>query len=100
MVKFGEDDPIYQIIMSFLSDLSKNTEKQMIKHIASSNKGGVADSNSLAPVQKSARSFTTVPFLKDPGFVGREDILVQLESEFANPKSQRWASLHGLGGIG
>lgn len=46
------------------------------------------------------KSFSTVPFEKDLNFVGREDILAQLESEFADPKSQRWASLYGLGGIG
>ena len=46
------------------------------------------------------KAFSTVPFPKDPGFVGREDILAQLESEVANLTSQRWASLYGLGGIG
>lgn len=46
------------------------------------------------------KSFSTVPFEKDLNFVGREDILAQLESEFADSKSQRWASLYGLGGIG
>lgn len=100
MVKFGEDDPVYQIIMSFLSDLSKNKDNQRINHNTSSNMECVADPSSLAPVQNGVRTFSTVPFPKDSGFVGREDIMVQLESEFANPRSQRWASLHGLGGIG
>lgn len=58
------------------------------------------DATFLKPVRGSVRTFSTVPFSKDPGFVGREDILAQLESEFANPISQSWASLYGLGGIG
>lgn len=58
------------------------------------------DAMSLKPVRGSVRTFSTVPFSKDPGFVGREDILAQLESEFADPISQSWASLYGLGGIG
>lgn len=81
MVKFGEDDPIYQFVMSFLFGISKNTD-------------------SPASAHKSVRAFSNVPFSKDPCFVGREDILAQLKSEFANPKSQRWTSLYGLGGIG
>ena len=55
---------------------------------------------SPGPVPKTLKSFSTIPFPRDPGFVGREEILAQLESEFANVKSQRWASLYGLGGIG
>lgn len=81
MVKFGEDDPIYQFVMSFLFDISKNTDSPGSGH-------------------KSAKTFSTVPFPRDDYFVGRGDILAQLESEFAIAKSPRWASLYGLGGIG
>ena len=91
MVKFGEDDPVYQKIMSFVFDLSKNMDSQ---------RSGKEDRVSLPPTQRGVGTFSTVPFPKDPGFVGREDVLAQLESEFANPLSQNWASLHGLGGIG
>lgn len=91
MVKFGEDDPVYQILMSFIFDLSKDTDSQIRSQV---------DPTSLNPVQRGVRTFSTIPFPQDPGFVGREEILAQLESEFANPKSQRWASLYGLGGIG
>lgn len=91
MVKFGEDDPVCQIIMSFIFDLSKDMDSLSRDHI---------EPTSVTSVQKSLRTFSNVPFSEDPNFVGRESILAQLESEFANPKSQRWASLYGLGGIG
>ena len=91
IVKCGEDDPVYQKVMSFVFDLTNDSEihrESQVSRITSN------------PVQKNAKTFSTVPFPKDPGFVGREDILGQLESEIANSTSQRWASLYGLGGIG
>lgn len=91
MVKFGEDDPAYKTIKSFIFDLSKDIDSQRSDHI---------DPISVPPVQEGVRTSSTVPFPKDLGFVGREDVLAQLESEFANPHSQNWASLFGLGGIG
>ena len=94
MVKFGEDDPIYQIIMSFISDLSNgmnSLSKPSRDHV---------DPTPVTFTLKSLRTFSNIPFLKDPDFVGRKNSLAQLETEFANPRSQRWASLYGLGGIG
>ena len=91
MVKFGEDDPVYQIVMSFVLDLTNELIIQRDSHV---------DRAMSMPVQKNARTFSTIPFPKDPGFVGREDILAQLESNFANLTSRRRASLYGLGGIG
>ena len=91
MVKFGEDDPVYQTVMSFVFDLTNDPE------IYSESQVGRIMSN---PVQKNLKTFSTVPFPKDHKFVGREDILAQLESNFANLTSRRWASLYGLGGIG
>ncbi len=91
MVKFGEDDPVYQVIMSFILDVGKSTENQIGSHVVPT---------SLNFVQDCVGTYSTVPFPRDSGFVGREDVLKQLESEFANPISQHWASLHGLGGIG
>lgn len=114
MVKFGEDDPVYHVIKSFLFEVSKDTrpEKQS-QHPGYSpasqssplgthdpSKGGIVDSTLLVPIQKRKRTFSTVPFSRDPSFVGREDILTQLEDEFADLKSENWASLFGLGGIG
>ena len=114
MVKFGEDDPVYHVIKSFLFEISKDTrpEKQS-QHPGYSpasqssplgthdpSKGGIVDSTLLVPIQKRKRTFLTVPFSRDPSFVGREDILTQLEDEFADLKSENWASLFGLGGIG
>ena len=91
MVRFGEDDHVYQSVMLFVLDLIKNVESQT---------SGLVEPISLTPVQKAVRTLSTVPFLKDAGFIGREDILTQLDSEFANPISECWASLYGLGGIG
>ena len=115
MVKFGEDDSVYHFIKSFLFDVSKDTYGQRSSHsnptyppasqfsplsTQDPNKSGIVDSSFFTPIQKRARTFSTVPFSRDPSFVGREDMLAQLEAEFADPKSQNWASLFGLGGIG
>ena len=103
MVKFSEDDPIYQVIMSFLSDLSTETNEYINKHISGHNNAAYpqASQTSRQGVQGLAKkSISTIPFSRDPSFVGREDILDQLESELADPRSQLWASLFGLGGIG
>ena len=54
----------------------------------------------VAPVQKIPKSFSTVPFPRDRDFIGREKILTEVRDAFADPKSQQWASLYGLGGIG
>lgn len=109
MVKFGEDDSVYQVIMSFLFDLSKNADSERRVDSTPSNP---SVSQTLSPdpqdsekdhvnsSQKELQIFSTIPFSKDPNFVGREEILTQIECEFANPKTQNWASLYGLGGIG
>ena len=91
MVKFGEDDPVYKVIASFIRDLSSDMDNHGSGHLSPT---------PLIPVQKGGGSFSTIPFPKDPSFVGRNEVLAELESEFANPQSQNWASLYGLGGIG
>jgi hypothetical protein len=50
----------------------------------------VAPSTSIKPM-------FLLPFERDKQFVGREDILSQVEKQLQN---QRRLSLHGLGGIG
>ncbi|KAM0794369.1 hypothetical protein BDR22DRAFT_895220 [Usnea florida] len=91
MVKFGEDDPVYQMVMSFIFDLTYDIIIQ---------RDSYGDRTMSMPVQKNATKFSNVPFPRDSNFVGREKILIQIESEIGNPTSQRWASLYGLGGIG
>ena len=111
MVKFGEDDPICQQVTSFLSSLCNNTNSPKSGHHPSNYPQ--ASQTSLIPhldkatnstssdfAQESVRGLSTIPFPQDPCFIGREDILAQLESDFADPKLQNWASLYGLGGIG
>lgn len=102
LVKFSEDDPVYRIVMSFLLDLCKNVDNNRVGHSISHLEATPTCSypGSLIPFQKSVKTSSTVPFPRDPNFVGREDTLAQLESEFANPESNNWASLYGLGGIG
>ena len=91
MVKFGEEDPAYEKIMSFVLDLSRSVASQENGHLSSV---------STFAVPKSVGTFSTIPFPRDPGFVGRKEVLEKLDAEFANPRSQNWASLYGLGGIG
>ena len=91
MVKFGEGDPVCQTVVSFVFDLSNDLDIQRDTHV-----GQIMS----MPVQKNVRTFSTVPFPKDSGFVGREDVLGQLESNIAKPTVKGWASLYGLGGIG
>lgn len=109
MVKFGEDDPIYQGIKSFIFDLSKNVDSQRSVHSAPTYSPGPQtsppgtqdpDKDCVDSSRKAPRIISTIPFSKDTDFVGREDVLTKLESELANPRSQNWASLYGLGGIG
>ena len=102
LAKFSEDDPVYRIVMSFLSDLCKKVDNNRVGHSTSHPEATPTSSysRSLSPFQKSVKTSSTVPFPRDPNFVGREDTLAQLESELANPKSNNWASLYGLGGIG
>ena len=99
MVKFAEDDPVYRFIMSFLLELSTDTNDQIGGHnnAAYPQVSQALQQRAQAPAK---RSISNIPFSKDPNFVGREDTLQQLESELADPKSQLWASLCGLGGIG
>ena len=91
MDKFGEGDPVYETIKSFILDLTTTIHNQGSGH---------ASITSSIPVQRVVGTFSTIPFPKDPGFVGRKEVLAELESKFANPQSQNWASLYGLGGIG
>ena len=91
MAKFGEGDPVYQTVLSFVSKLTNDLYIQKDSHV-----GRIMST----PVQKNARTFSTVPFPKDSGFVGREADLALIESNIANSISRRWASLYGLGGIG
>ena len=113
MVKFGEDDPICQQITSFISSLCRNTDSQISGHnttnyfpasqtslLVISDLDKVVNPTSFDSTQKKLRDLSTIPFSQDPTFIGREDILTQLESNFADPESQNWASLYGLGGIG
>ena len=115
MVKFGEGDSVYQFIKSFLFDVSMDIDGQKSSHSTPTyspasqifppgtqdpNKSCILESSLFTPIQKRMKTLSTVPFPRDSSFVGREDILAQLEAEFADPKSQNWASLFGLGGIG
>lgn len=104
MVKFGEDDSVYQKIRSFLFDLSMATHvgSHTISHnsLTLHSSGCISPPTLSGPIPKRVATFSTVPFPRDPSFVGREDIIAKLDCEFADPKSQHWASLYGLGGIG
>ena len=46
------------------------------------------------------KPLSTVPFDKDPEFVGREDILGVLKLQFSRPESHKRVVLVGLGGVG
>jgi hypothetical protein len=46
------------------------------------------------------KPFSTVPFNKDPDFVGRQDILQALELQFSQRESHKRVVLVGLGGVG
>ena len=97
MVKFAEDDPVYQVIKSFLLDLSTDANDQIsgYNNVAYLQASQTSRQGARGPTK---RRISTIPFSKDPNFVGREDILEQLESEVADPRSQLWASLCGGGG--
>ena len=115
MVKFGEDNSAYRTILSFMWDISTSTDSQAngrsnsdysrALHISppatSDPVAGYSVNSALSPPAGTrTKVLSNVPFPQDPSFVGRKDILEQLESEFRDPTSGSWASLHGLGGIG
>lgn len=43
---------------------------------------------------------STVPFNRDPDFIGRQDILKALQSKFSQQESHKRVVLVGLGGVG
>ena len=43
---------------------------------------------------------STVPFNRDPDFIGRQDILKALQSKFSQRESHKRVVLVGLGGVG
>ena len=109
MVKYAEIDSAYDIIKSFLFDLSENADTQRSVHKIHTYSRALQnlplssqdpDRDSVGPIDKRSSTFSTIPFPRDPCFVGREDILAQLDAELEDLKSQNWASLYGLGGIG
>ena len=115
MVKFGEDDHNYKAVITFISNLCRNMNSQisdsntticppasqtspLYTHEPNTNR--FLGSNTLESARKRVGNVSTIPFSRDLNFVGREDILAQLQFEFADPIAQNWASLYGLGGIG
>ncbi len=56
----------------------------------------VADLSNLE-LSTSIKPIFSVPFERDKQFIGREDIIAQIEEQF---RTQHRVSLYGLGGIG
>lgn len=52
---------------------------------------------STPSLPQSTSAVSTIPFVRDPGFVGREEILHKIDAVFS---SQQRAALVGIGGIG
>ncbi|KAH8648162.1 P-loop containing nucleoside triphosphate hydrolase protein [Tricladium varicosporioides] len=57
------------------------------------------DKRSRIPILQK-KPLSTVPFDKDPDFVGRQDILEALELQFSQRESHKRVVLVGLGGVG
>jgi hypothetical protein len=53
----------------------------------------------LAPAQQKT-PLSTVPFNRDPDFIGRRDILIALDLKFSQRESHKRVVLVGLGGVG
>ena len=53
----------------------------------------------LAPAWRKT-PLSTIPFNRDPDFVGRQDILMALELKFSQRESHKRVVLVGLGGVG
>ena len=66
---------------------------------SSSSRIGQANTLDLvSPPQAPPKPFSTVPFRRDPDFVGRGDILAQIQERCSQPAGR--AALVGLGGVG
>jgi hypothetical protein len=46
------------------------------------------------------KPLSTVPFPKDPDFVGRDSIIAELDAKFSTPATHTRIALVGLGGLG
>lgn len=56
-----------------------------------------------APLNQSSAKIepsSTVPFAQDPDFVGRQDVIAELDAKFASRASHTRVALVGLGGMG
>jgi hypothetical protein len=45
-------------------------------------------------------ALSTVPFARDTDFVGRVDVMADLEAKFSAPRGHQRVALIGLGGMG
>jgi hypothetical protein len=50
--------------------------------------------------QTNIRPSSTVPFPRDPDFVGRQDVIARLDAKFSSSASHSRVALVGLGGMG
>jgi hypothetical protein len=54
----------------------------------------------IVPLKEDIEPFHTLPFLRDPDFVGRMNVIEKLDAQFGCPDSSSRVALVGLGGMG
>jgi len=60
----------------------------------------IAIASTFSARELNMRSFFSVPFARNPDFVGREDHIQEIEKRFSGPGKNHFVAVHGLGGIG
>jgi hypothetical protein len=46
------------------------------------------------------KTIFTIPYARNPDFVGREEYIQDIEKRFSGPCKNHFVAVHGLGGIG
>ncbi|RDW56402.1 hypothetical protein BP5796_13224 [Coleophoma crateriformis] len=90
IVKFdSRTSDTYQTVIGYLKQFEKDGNRTVSARF----------SPSMVPAQRKLPT-STVPFDRDEEFVGRRDVLAQLESQYSYRDSHKRVVLVGLGGVG
>ncbi|KAI9860949.1 MAG: hypothetical protein M1813_005628 [Trichoglossum hirsutum] len=82
------NDPLYDSVLSVLKEMIGDAGRFLESRVSANPSSRTSPSQTI---------FFTVPFEQDPKFIGREDIITEIDRKF---KVQRRVTLAGIGGVG
>jgi hypothetical protein len=88
-----------------LNNVASGDARQIIGSVSTTFTGPIerVDAYFTAPLeqpQPAVQPSSTVPFAKDSDFIGRQDVIEELDAKFASASSHTRVALLGLGGMG